>query len=457
MEFTDMPGLGVRPGLLTVWRPVPADPGSPRWAPDARPASYVQEGHITHRRTAAPAGPSWIGTAFDLPGALDPGALRAALAAWTDRHESLRSHLRPHGTGLRRATLPPGAVTFRAAEEGTYASGAALRRRMEAVFDQEADPAAWPSYLCATVSRPASTTLCLAFDHSTVDGYSLALAAYEVRRLYAAARHGIRARLADVGGHPDFAALERRAADRVGDGHRTVLKWREFLRATGGGTPGFPVPVGADGAAGLPQRNGAGRLLDAARTAAFEAACHRAGVSFCAGLLACLALAAGPVGEFAALMPFHTRHDARWTGSVGWYVGVAPLRFAVRAGDGFAPLAARALAALREARPMAEVPLARVAALLGVPVEPRFFVSYMDLRTVPGAPRWADWRATMLRSSHRHPDEVYLWVNRSPHGTYVSYRYPDTGRGRAAVPPYVDAFRSTLAGIGAGAGQAVAA
>ncbi|TJZ57271.1 hypothetical protein FCH28_07510 [Streptomyces piniterrae] len=454
MEFTDIPELRVRPGQLSIWRPVPGEGRESSWLPDARPPSYVQEAHLTRRPATSPAAPSWIATTFELPGALNTRALETALLAWIDRHESLRSRLLPYGPHLRRATLEPGAVAIRRTVVGGHLTGDALSRRIEALFDGETDPLAWPSYLFATVTHADSSTLYLGFDHSNVDGYSLALAAYEIRQLYAAALHGVRPDLDDVGSYLDFAAYERRAAVQVGSDHETVVRWREFMTAAGGELPAFPTPVGGDDASCFPQLNGLEWLLDAAQTTAFEVSCRQAGGSFCAGLLACLAGAGEKKteltteqGQFSALMPFHTRNQARWAWSVGWYVGLAPLRFTVRAEDDFAALVGRAMTALKAARPMAEVPITRVTELLGVPLEPRFVVSYMDFRHVPGARQWAEWKAAMVRSRRIHPYEVYLWINRSHEGTYVSFRYPNTERGRETIPRYVDTIRRAMVNV----------
>ncbi|GHC40329.1 hypothetical protein GCM10010507_13130 [Streptomyces cinnamoneus] len=454
MEFTDMAGLSVRPGTLTVWRPVAVDEHPASWRADARPASHAQEAHVTQWPAAPRPSPSWIATAFELPGPLSTEALETALLLWIDRHESLRSHLVPDGTGLRRTTLAPGAAAVRGSVVGTYLSGDALAHRIEELFDREAVPPGWPSYLFATVTHPEATTLYLGCDHSNVDGYSMALAAYEIRRLYEAALHGMRLELAEVGSFPDFAARERQAAELVGGDHETVVRWRAFMEATGGRMPDFPAPVEADEAGSAPQHNGLEWLLDADEAAAFGALCRRAGGSFCAGLLACLAMAADVQGEvarrrgsFSTLMPFHTRNQAQWTWSVGWYVGLAPLRFAARAEDGFAALTGRAMAALQEARPMAEVPVARVTELLGAPVEPRFVVSYMDFRHVPGARQWTDWKAAMVRSHRIHPHEVYLWINRTHEGAYVSFRHPRTEQAEKAVLRYVEDVRRTMADV----------
>ncbi|MDT0443537.1 condensation domain-containing protein [Streptomyces johnsoniae] len=482
MKFTDIHDLDVRPGWLTVWRPAPRTPGATApWSPDTRPPSYVQEAHLAGAlasRSGPGGSPAWLAAVFELPGRLDPVALEAALLGWIDRHESLRSRLAPllpdgpeepseaPGAGkaanaekepekakecalpVRRATLRAGAVSFARNVVGHFLDGNELTHRIERLFDTETDPLAWPSYVFATVGHTDSTTLYLGFDHSNVDGYSILLAAHEIHELYAAARDGVPARLDEAGSYLDFAALERRAAASVDVQHATVARWREYLTECGGQLPAFPSPVGpADEAearrvdAGGTQRGGSRRLLDAAGTRAFDAACRAGGGHVPAGVLAVLALAgrtAAGLADFRVLTPFHTRNRPQWTQSVGWYVGLAPIGFPLAESDAFPEALARAAGALRHARHAAEVPFARVTELLGVSVQPRFVVSYVDMRQVPGARRWPEWKAAAVRSRRDHAHEVYLWINRTFDGLYVSFRYPDTARGRSAVPAYID-------------------
>ncbi|MEV7867160.1 condensation domain-containing protein [Streptomyces sp. NPDC088124] len=471
-----MDELNVTPGLLTVWRAVPRGveqgtrqgvEGAAGWVADGRAASYVQEAHIA----GALAGgrgterdPAWLATAFELPGEARTegggGVLEAALLAWIDRHESLRSRLVPEETsrgGLRRDTLPVGGVSLRRTVEGNFACGKSLASRIEEVFDAETDPLAWPSFVFATVEHADGHTLYLGFDHSNVDGYSILLIAHEIHELYAAVASGTRAALTEVGSYLDFADIEREYAALVHTEHAAVVRWREFLGSGGGGLPEFPArgrgergglgdpgERSGSGGSGREQIGGCELLLDADAAHAFQRACRPHGGNFLTGVLTCLALAAREEeqgerelgwesGEFRALTPFHTRGDARWAHSVGWYVGLAPLRFPVRRGDSFADILTAASTALDGAGEMAAIPFPRVSELLGRRLEPRFVVSYMDMRRTPGARRWGEWKAAALRSRRVHPDEVYLWVNRSYDGVHLSFRHPATEPARHAV------------------------
>ncbi|MEU6736251.1 condensation domain-containing protein [Streptomyces physcomitrii] len=448
MKFIDIGDLDVRPGRLTVWRPTAGSPTPAHWTPDERPASYLQEAHLFDALLSADSGergPSWLATAFELPGALDTAALRAALLGWVDRHESLRSRLVPSrgegGGRMARETLRPGAVDLAADPRGEFTDGRELGRVIEELLDGATDPLAWPSFVFATVGHPGSTTVYLAFDHHHVDGYSIFLIAHEIRELYAAALDGRRAQLTDVGSFLDFAGWEREDAALVHGGHETVLRWREFLQACGGRLPEFLAPLAPEEESGrVAQRGGITWLLDREQAEGFHRACKEQGGNFASGILACLALAAregSGLEDFRVMTPFHTRSQSQWQQSLGWYVGLAPVHFPVRPDAVFAEVMKEAYAALDRAKPLASVPFARITELLGLPLEPRFMVSYMDIRRTPGAEQWADWKAAALRSRRMNPHEVYLWIMRSPEGAYLSYRFPDTARGRAAVLPYL--------------------
>jgi hypothetical protein len=308
----------------------------------------------------------------------------------------------------------------------------------------------------ATVEHTDSTTLYLSFDHSNVDGYSILLIAHEIRELYAAALTGVPAPLTQVGSYLDFADTERGYAARIHREHEAVVRWRDFLTTGGGKLPVFPAlsdelsgssgPSGlSDPAAGSRTRpdaqiSGCDWLLDADTAHAFQKACRDNGGNYLTGVLACLALAgreSAGAAEFRALTPFHTRNDSQWVRSVGWYVGVAPLHFPVDGQDTFTELLPAAAAALDGADAMAAIPLPRVSELLGTRLEPRFVVSYMDLRRTPGAREWGAWKAIALRSHSVHPDEVYLWINRSYEGVYLSFRHPRTERARLAVSRFI--------------------
>ncbi|WP_116051572.1 condensation domain-containing protein [Amycolatopsis palatopharyngis] len=462
MRFTKLSDHEVRPGRLVEWYPIAL--GAP--APDPRPASYVQEAHLREASTRRAAGlscPTWLGTTFELPGDLDIAALRQALLTWIDRHETLRStltfHTRTGGDAqVRRWTLPRGGVGLHRQDRGRFADPARIGSHVESLFDRTANPLHWPSYLFVTVSRPGGTTIYIGLDHSNVDGYSILLIAQELRALYDAALTGVAAGLSATDSYLEFSAAERSEALLVRADHEVVNRWRRFLDTNDAELPGFPLEVGADRTRPTPQHGNCTWLLDAEKAESFSTACRAASGGFQAGVLACLGIAAHEVSArrtFRALVPFHTRHAPRWTASLGWYVGLAPVEFPVEGRPDFAGLTRAASAAVRESRPLARVPFARVCELLGAQPRPRFVVSYMDMRNAPGADRWRQWHTCAFHSRSSAGDEVYLWIHRTHDGVYLTCRHPGTEAGIRNVARYVGHLRRVIDEVATHGGYAV--
>ncbi len=460
--LTDMSSLGLSPGRLTVWRACAPCMSEAIWAEDKRRASHVQEAHIAYALEAADEAslpPSWLGCVFDLPAELDANAFATALCGWTDRHETLRSHLSlpPRSTPggrLQRRTLPAGAVSIHHSAAGDFTEGQQLARYLEELFDAEVGPLEWPAYICATISRPEATTVCLVADHILMDGYSILATAHEIRTLYAAAlavRDGktVRAPLPPTSSYLDFAEAERTEADTLTPDDESIAHWRQFLAETGGRLPEFPVPVSDVRSSSAAQPSGYTELLEASTARAFDTVCRKAGGDSFSGLLACLAKVGHEItgsGEFRTMVPFHTR-TAPFRSSIGWYVGMGPFAFPLGATDSFCDAVRRAASNLEWSKNLARIPIPRVADLLGQPLRDPFMVSYMDLRRTPGARDWNSWHAVTLRSRSTDPYEVCLWFVRTFDGLVANYRHPATGAAGIAVPDYVARTKHILASV----------
>ncbi|MER6470462.1 condensation domain-containing protein [Streptomyces collinus] len=460
MRITDIQRCEVRPGRLVEWTLSPATVATAAGLPeDSRPPAYIQESHIRTARTVRDGGlfvPTWLGTVFDLAGPVDLDVLQEALRAWTVRHETLRSGFRwagDSGEELRRFTLDAGDVALRRERIGDFTDPDALVRHLENRFDTVADALRWPNLIYAAVVRNDSTSVYMAFDHSNVDAYSLHGIAAEISELYTAGLEGrgpvVRTPAAS---YVDFCELERADADRIDDGHETVARWREFIRRCDGTLPGFPVDLGLEPGGPLPpQKMICEPLVDAGAAAAFEAYCRPYGGSL-VGLLAATALIVQELGGqsvYRTVVPFHTRVKSRWSDSVGWYVGGAPIEVPVTGSPGLPEVLRTVRAALQDARPLARMPLARVLSLLGTdfrPTSPDLYsiVSYVDARGIPGADRWAEQRAYgLLRVSYG--DQVCVWVSRLHDGLWLASRYPDTDVAAKNMRLYVERLRDLVA------------
>ncbi|MFE0464273.1 condensation domain-containing protein [Kitasatospora sp. NPDC058965] len=458
MRVTDIQRCEIRPGRLVEWTLHPTAVEAAHGLPDdARPPAYVQEAHVRTARAVRESGlfvPTWLGTAFDIPGRVDLGVLEGALRTWTLRHETLRSGLRWVGEEMRRFTLEADQVVLHRAEIGDFADAATLTRYLQDRFDLAADALAWPNFLFTAVVRDDSTSVYMAFDHTNVDAYSIQRIAAEIHELYAAGRDGRAVDRDPVASYVDFCATERASADRIDDSHAIVARWREFIRRCDGKLPNFPVDLGLDPEGPLPtQKFICETLVDAADAAAFEAYCRPYGGSL-SGILAATALiVAESSGQqvYRTVVPFHTRAHSQWADSVGWYVGGAPIEIPVAQAPDFDTALELVRAALREGRPLSRMPIARVLQLLGAdfrPTSPDLYsiVSFVDARGIPGAERWQDLKAyALLRVSYG--DQVCAWITRLHEGLQFASRYPDTGAAAKSMRWYVERLREVVVSV----------
>lgn len=461
MRTTDIQRCEVRPGRLVEWTLSAATVETAAGLPeDSRPPAYIQESHIRTARSVREDGlfvPTWLGAAFDIPGPVDLGVLQEALRDWTLRHETLRSGFRwtgPAGDEMRRFTLDPDAVSLERADVGEFTDTAALVRHLQRRFDETADALRWPNLIYTAVVHDDGTSVYMAFDHSNVDAYSLYRIPAEIHELYAARAAGRPTAHPPAGSYVDFCEAERADADRLDAGHDIVARWREFIRRCDGRLPSFPVDLGVRPGDPLPrQKMLCEPLVDAADAAAFEAYCRPHGGSL-VGMLAATALIVHEIGGepvYRTVVPFHTRTSSRWTDSVGWYVGGAPLEIPVAGLSGFPAVLRAVRAELAAGRRLSRMPLARVLRLLGSdfrPTSPDLYsiVSYVDCRTVPGAERWDDLKAYgLIRVSYG--DQVCAWVSRLHEGLWIAGRYPDTDIAHKNLRLYTERLRDIITGI----------
>lgn len=448
MEYTELTAYDLPDGTVTTWAPVASGGG---WRPDERALSYDHEAHLR-----GPGDGAWIGSVLRVPLRFDAGAVRRTLRAWVARHEVLRTAVRAEAddpTGAprwSRETCAPAAVdvTVRSREP---LPAPAVRARLLAEF-ATVSPTAWPHVVFATVEPEAGTpaplggaeegfVLAFGADHSVMDAYSQLLWFDEVVALYARALAGDTDHdlaVLDVGSHVDFAAFDRRLGQLVSARDDAVETWGAFLAGDGEGLafPRYPDPAVRPAAPTTPRTTGAPVpvqqsrstwVLDAAGTDALGRGCRALGTGLQSAVLGLLARAVERETGSATsdvVVPVHTRHEPRYAGSVGWYVGLCPVHLEAPPDAATADLVRGADHAVAAVKHLAARPFARVAELLGVSDHPRFVVSYVDVRHVPGARHWDAWQARTLRSAAPDADEVYLWIIRSAHGLNVSARCP---------------------------------
>ena len=98
-----------------------------------------------------------------------------------------------------------------------------------------------------------------------------------------------------------------------------------------------------------------------------------------------VAYARGGHSVYRTVLPFHTRSELQWSTSLGWYIGLAPLEVATAEARDFEELIQMVRHGSRIAKPVAQVPFAKVCTLLDTVLRPLSMLSYIDARMVPGA------------------------------------------------------------------------
>ncbi|WP_278314594.1 condensation domain-containing protein [Lolliginicoccus levis] len=448
MEYTELDQYPLPDGRLTTWTPVVARDA---WAPDARPLSSAHREHCDRadRTTDRPGRGSWIGSAFRIERPYSAEAMRTLISAWFARHEALRTTVVPAPAGWARQTVPADAIDAVPVPVTRARTGAEARDFLSEQFETALSPLAWPHCILATLepSGDAGSFLCIfGADHSVMDAYSQVIAISELRALYNDIVDGTsRTTAKTFGSHLDFAVVEQQACDALAPDAPAVHAWREFLDQHDEQFPAF-APVEP---ATTPSRQASISrwLLTPDEAHALNTACRANGISSQAGILAALALAhARTSGDttFSTIMPVHTRVHESWAESMGWFVNIVPLTLSVAHGNDLPGALRSATRALAATKPLALAPFARVAKLLGTTATPRFVVSYVDIRYLPEADRMPDIQGRALRSDSYSSNEVYFWINRTPHGLNVSTRYPSTPQAHQAIEAFLSELTTVL-------------
>ncbi|MBS1847804.1 MAG: hypothetical protein JST73_05955 [Actinobacteria bacterium] len=481
MRFVDLHDVSLPLGCLTVWQAT----DSTQWAAaeqptDPRGPSRNQQGHIVNALTrrvdpdlvdqvadpsgeppkAAPTG--WLGVSFDVPH-LDGYDIRRAFETWIARHETLRSGFRPVGFGadatFERFTLEAGDVRLEPVDHGTFTDVHVLADALDDIFNRATDAIRWPSYALCSIRSTRSTTLILAFDHINIDGYSILLAVSEIRELLEAAHEGRPDELRPVPSYVDFAQDELALANTATITHEAIDVWRTFL----GPTPTLPVFPLADGLAPgsqVPQRTACIPILTEGEADAFGTWCRANAASSATGFIGALTLAFGRKArasgsggpdidgpeptDFRALVSTHTRHAACWAEALGWFTAIAPLAVTFDPDREFADVLPVIADGWATAKRGAALPMARVAELLELSLQPRFVVSYLDTRHARSARRWQNWNARAYLGDVGPTDEVYVWINRVPGETYLTWRFPGNDICTAQIEAVTAAMREII-------------
>jgi len=467
MEYTELSAYNLPAGVVTTWTPAT---DAARWQPDPRAISPSHEQHLAQGATGA-----WIGGVMRIPAPLVADTLIRALRAWLARHEALRADVVRNGSGWTRRILAPGDVTIEHSVLGEQDSAGALETIAD--FFTTVSPLAWPHCVFATVASPGDDGFVLAFgaDHSVMDAYSQLLWFDEIASLYGRAASGESDEALAVTGsasYLDHAHEERQSSDRLTVDAPAVERWRAFLSSPeydGLSFPAFPGLGTSDDSAAevrVPRPRGALRqasfsttLADAEQTNIFNQLCKAGGSSLQNGLFAAMAHVLQQqhgINRLRFVVPMHTRMSLEHATAVGWYVGLCPVDIDLATERPLPELLGHVHAQVSVNRDLVPHPFARMMELMELEEGPKFAVSYIDGRFIPGADSWDDWQGRALRSPAYADDEVYLWFGRQGSGLNVSARYPETVAAERAMREMVSGISRLIDEITASVREGVA-
>lgn len=303
---------------------------------------------------------------------------------------------------------------------------------------------------------PQEFTVIFAADHAVMDAYTQLFTIAELRELYAAAVDKREPALPPAGSYVDFCAGERAVAESTSSRERAVKEWKDFFTGTDGHLtpPLFPMPIRSITNSESPNSTDHHRaqhslsqwLLNGKDIARLGDRAKANGGSTKSALLTALKLALvelSPVSSARYIMPMHTRHEPKYMLSAGWFVGLMPIDDPLNGASSFTEAFPDTVQATKRHRDLSVYPYAAVSDALHINEPPRFVISYVDTRFIPGADTWGD-RDRVLRSSVVSDDDVYIWLNRTDEGLNISMRYPDNSQAEESIAAFLSRFATII-------------
>jgi amino acid adenylation domain-containing protein len=195
------------------------------------PLSFAQERMFFLERLDPTAGAYNIALALEARGALDLGALSAALSGVVARHEVLRTTFAEEEGRAVQHVHPAAPLEVRVAEvDAIEAARSRAGEEMRRPFDLTRET---PLRAIVYRASPELHLVLVVIHHSAADGWSLGILLDEITALYAAHAAGTAAELPPVElQYADFAAWQRRAITP-----ERLVREVEFWRGTLAGAP----------------------------------------------------------------------------------------------------------------------------------------------------------------------------------------------------------------------------
>lgn len=237
-----------------------------------------------------------------------------------------------------------------------------------------------------------------------------------------------------------------------------MRKWLELLRGNDNRLPSFPLDLGkrSDGYNRSAHRSIL--LLDEDDAAGFEQVCRAHDAEFVGGAFAAAALAERELTDsdyYFGMTPISTRTSAAEGNSVGWYVTLVPVAFPLGPSTPYTRALTIAQRAYENGLRLAPTSFHRVLELLPadseIKAEPGWvtpMISFIDARDFAGH-EFFDEITAYVYANRAASEEVLIWINRLPTGTWLSVIYPGTEIAHASVDRYVAAMKSVFVTIAA--------
>ncbi|GIH93333.1 condensation domain-containing protein [Planobispora siamensis] len=354
-----------------------------------------------------------------LRGAVDAGAIAAALTRVAERHHVLRARFLSADGGPVQTVGPAGPVPLELAEVAGDPAPAVVEF-VNRPFDLETGP---PLRAALMRLEDGDALLCIVLHHIVVDGWSLDVLMRELAECYAAGREGREPVLEELPlQYTDFAA-EDRERDRTAQ--------LEYWTRTLAGVPvlhlpaDLPRPARRTGQGGQVPLLVPGEALDRLEKAARQGRCTLF-MALLAAYQAALGLLAGQ-DDLCVGVPVAGRTRTELAPLIGYFSTTLALRADLSGDPPFSELLGRTRASLLRGMQHADAPFEQVLGALRLPRDlsrPPLFQAMFNLHNMP--------KDDLLR-----PTMGDLAVE--------VYPMPATGRTRAEVS--VDAWR-TAEGLG---------
>ncbi|MBF4552839.1 condensation domain-containing protein [Corynebacterium suicordis] len=466
MEYSELSDYPLHTGRLTEWIPT-AELGG--WQSDER---RLSPNHLAHLESVVNGGEdpehNWIGTVFRIDGEYNKEAFSQAVTHWLRRHEALHTTVTfRDDKEIERKTLRPETISMRENPVEGELGAHIVNAHLSKYFANTLSALTWPHLTFATIEPTAEVlaegghnnaanwfTVIFAADHGVMDAYTQLFAIQELAEIYNAHLEQRLPALPECGSYVDFSEEESELASRINSEDDSVRAWQEFIaRASDDhpegeqAAPRFPLPHAVRDAEPQEQHTLSHWLLNADEAETFSSRCKKElGGSQSNGFLAAIKVAVNKLAGHETtryVMPMHTRSRAELALAAGWFVGLMPVEDPMGEAQMFSHAVADTAVAVKRHKGAVSAPFNSLQPHLQGDSVPKFVVSYVDTRFVPGADKWTE-HERALRSPNVSTDEVYFWILRNHNGVNISMRFPSNDEAKRSLEEFVKEYESIL-------------